>query len=292
LTGAAPDAADGVRLAEADHARRRRGGKKIMPFPYERYRTVADRFLLYYPADQEGLARQLLQTLIRAAEKLADLLELPWPELQVMLVAPADWESSPRDEDLVGTSLPTLLPYLTGATRPPSLVVPTRLDPIIGIPSAEKLAFLLYRELAYAFLEHDPRPWPEEYPLWADEWQLQFAALWLSQQLDGRQGLVNEDLHQLYAEIFEAEEDGKTPVTIRSFNWDEETAAEDYLCFDLLLERFAADLLEQAGPAVLPRFLHAYRQDLGVLLSDDVTAMLGAAIGEHGVAWLESLPYF
>ena len=55
---------------------------------------------------------------------------------------------------------------------------------------------MLYHELSLAFLEDDPRPWSEESPLWADEWQFKFAALWLSQRLDGVQGVVNKDLHE------------------------------------------------------------------------------------------------
>lgn len=45
-------------------------------------------------------------------------------------------------------------------------------------------------------------------------------------------------------------------------------------------------------PEVLPRFLREYRKEQRALLSDEVTTMLGAAIGPGGVVWLESLPYF
>src|SRR5256885_17222859 len=83
--------------------------------------------------------------------------------------------------------------------------------------------------------------------LWADEWQLKFAALWLSQQIDGQKGVVNKDLREKYAEIFEPEEDGKTPVTIRGFDWYDDTTPEDYLCYELLLEQLAADLLAHSG---------------------------------------------
>ncbi|TMC14030.1 MAG: hypothetical protein E6J33_12265 [Chloroflexi bacterium] len=145
---------------------------------------------------------------------------------------------------------------------------------------------------ALAFLESDPRPYPEEYPLWADEWQLKFAALWLSQQINAQKGIVNRDLHEKYAEIFEPEEDGKTPVTIRGFDWYEDTTPEDYLCYELLLEQFAADLLAQYGPELLPRFLALYRKDYNVLLSEDVTEMLGSAIGPNGTRWLDELTYF
>src|SRR6266702_1173109 len=136
------------------------------------------------------------------------------------------------------------------------------------------------------------RPAPDEYPLWADEWQLQFAALWLAREINGQQGIVTGDLHQKYAEIFEPEEDGKTPVTVRGFDWYEDTSPEDYLCFDLLLEQFAADLLARSDPGVLPRFLTLYRKDYHVLLSDDVTEMLGSVLGPTGVEWLEGLVYF
>jgi hypothetical protein len=133
---------------------------------------------------------------------------------------------------------------------------------------------------------------PSESPLWADEWQLQFAALWLTQQMQGQSGIVMKDLHTQYAEIFEPEPDGKTPVTIRGFDWYEDTSPEDYLIFNLLLERFAADLLTNYSPEILPRFLDLYRKDFAVLLSDDVTTMLASVLGPGGAEWLEELVYF
>jgi hypothetical protein len=183
-------------------------------------------------------------------------------------------------------------PYWTDVTSPPNIVVPLELDPILGEPTQEKLAFILYHELALAFLENDPRPYANEYPLWADEWQLKFAALWLAQQIDGLKGLVNQDLHEKYAEIFELEEDGKTAITIRSFDWYDDTTPEDYLCYELLLEQLAADLLTHSGSEVLPRFLALYRKDYSALLSEDVTEMLGSAIGPGGAEWLDELVYF
>src|SRR6266436_3594539 len=162
----------------------------------------------------------------------------------------------------------------------------------MGEPTQEKLAFLLYHEMAHAFIESDSRPWPEESPLWADEWQLQFAALWLFHQIHAGYGIVMTDLHEKYEEIFEPEPDGKTPVTVRGFDWYEDTSAEDYLIFSLLLEQFAADLLANYSSAILPRFLKLYRNTSSVLLSDDVTAMLAGLLGPGGSEWLENLVYF
>jgi hypothetical protein len=266
-----------------------------MSFPFERYETQTDQLKIYYPAGEETQASWVLQTIDQANRLLGMLLNRPAPEMEILLIASKDWENRPPEMpeeqvELEGSG--NLLPYWTDSTQPPSLIIPVELDPIIGEPAQQKLAFLLYHEIARAFLENDPRPWPDEYPLWADEWQLQFAALWLAQEINGQQGIVTRDLHQKYAEIFEPEEDGKTPVTVRGFDWYEDTAPEDYLCFDLLLEQFAADLLARSGPELLPHFLTLYRKDHHALLSDDVTEMLGSVLGPGGVEWLEGLVYF
>jgi hypothetical protein len=209
--------------------------------------------------------------------------------MEILLVAPPDWDTAPREDP---EAPQILLPYWIDETTPPCIVVPTQLDPIIGNPTQEKLAYLLYHQLTVAYLEADPRPWPAETPLWTDEWQVHFAATWLSHQISGRQDDVMKDLHEQYAEIFEPEPDGKTPITIRGFDWYEDTTPEDYLVFDLLLEQFAADLLARYDPEILPRFLDLYRKDTPVLLSDEVTEMLETVLGQGSVEWLDNLVYF
>src|ERR1019366_8866471 len=106
------------------------------------------------------------------------------------------------------------------------------------------------------------------------------------------QGIGNKDLSEEDIDIFEPEADGKTPVTVRGFDWFEDTAVEDYLTYELLLEQFAADLLDKYAPDILPRFLVLYRQERAVLLSDDVTNMLVSLLGTGGEEWLENLVYF
>jgi hypothetical protein len=170
--------------------------------------------------------------------------------------------------------------------------VPAQLDPIMGSYTQEKLAFLLFHEVSHAFLACDPRPWPLESPLWADEWQLQFAALWLYQQIFHTTGVVMFDLHVQYREIFEPEADDKTPVTVRGFDWYEDTTPQDYLEYTLLLERFAGDLLERYDASILPHFIELYRKEGVIWLSDEVTNLLGITLGDGGEAWLEELPYF
>ena len=260
-----------------------------MPFVYEKYARVAEPFSVYYPEGQDSLVRVIIQTVDQAHQRLQQLTGQPGPKMQVILVAPADWHMMPHDDP---EEPDQAVPYWTSVTHPPSLVIPSQLDPIVGLPSQGKLRYLVYTVLAQAFLENDPRPWPEESPLWADEWQIHFAALWLMQQIHGQSGIVMQDLHEQYAEIFEPELDGKTPVTIRGFDWYEDTSAEDYLIFSLLLEQFAADLLSKYSPGILPRFLDLYRNDCSVLLSDDVTDMLAGILAPGGAEWLENLVYF
>jgi hypothetical protein len=262
-----------------------------MSFPYEKYETLAEPLTVYYPTGQEESARKLFQSVDKAGKLLAQLLGQSVPEMEILLVAPGDWDTLPeQDAEEAGGSIS--LPYWTDATQPPSLVVPLELDPMMGEPTSEKLVFLLYHELTHAFMENDARPWPKESPLWADEWQLQFAALWLFHQISGGYGIVMTDLHEKYREIFEPEPDGKTPVTVRGFDWYEDTTPEDYLIYTLLLERFANDLLVNFDAEILPRFLDLYRKDYDVLLSDEVTKMLSSSLGPDGEEWLEALIYF
>ena len=101
-----------------------------------------------------------------------------------------------------------------------------------------------------------------------------------------------KDLHDHYTEIFEPELDGKTPVTIRGFDWYEDTSAEEYLIFNLLLERFAVDLLQNYGPEILPRFLELYRNNYSVLLSDNITDIFANILGQGGAEWLEESGLF
>ena len=260
-----------------------------MPFPYETYEKIAEPFSVYYSEGQDSLVHMIIQSVDQASQMLEQMLGQRGPNLQIILVAQADWHDMPHDDpEEPGNALP----YWTNVTHPSSLIIPSQLDPIIGLPTQEKLVYLVYTVLVQAFLESDSRPWPEESPLWADEWQIQFAAAWLMQQIHGQSGIVMKDLHEQYAEIFEPELDGKTPVTIRGFDWYEDTSEEDYLIFNLLLEQFADDLLLKYGPEILPHFLDLYRNEYSVLLSDDIKDMLAGILGPGGARWLENLVYF
>jgi hypothetical protein len=258
-------------------------------FPYDQYEKKSGSFPVFYPRQEEELADWALQTLEQARKKLEETFAQPLPAFTVLVVDMAHWHLVPHSEE---EEVETPHPYLTDSTDPPSLVIPTEIDVIFGTATSEKLAYMLYHELVVALLQSDPRPWPEDSPLWADEWQFQFAALWLAHTLNGVQGIINKDLYQENEEIFEIEPDGKTPVTIRGFDWYEDTTAEDYLAYELLLEQFAVDLLTRDTIHLLIRFLVLYRKEHATLLSDDITTMLAQSLGAGSEEWLENLPYF
>jgi hypothetical protein len=260
-----------------------------MPIPYENYEKIGKPLSFYFPKGQSSLAHPIIQSVDQACRRLMRLLDRPVPKMELILVAPEDWYATPHDDPEEPTNA---LPYWTTVTKYPSIIIPTQLDPIVGRSTQEKLTYLIFTVLVQAFLESDARPWPEESPLWADEWQVQFAALWLMQRIHGHRGMIMNDLHEQYYEFFEPELDGKTPVTIRGFDWYEDTSEEDFLIFNLLLEQFATDLLLKFNPEILPRFLEVYRNDYSVLLSEDVTVMLARILGSGGSDWLENLVYF
>lgn len=261
------------------------------PFPYARYQSIGGTYKISFPAGQEELACRVQQEIARAASLLGNLLELPLPAMDLLIATPADWEFVPPEESEKPGAPGTMLPYWTDVTEPPTLVIPEQMDEVIGEATPAKLSLLLYHEVAHAFLENDPRPWPEESPLWADEWPLQFASFWLFQQINGSIENITADLHEQFSASFEPEADGKTPVTVRGFDWYEDTSPEDYLEFALLLENFAIDLLARYHASILPRFLERYRKERP-LLSDEVTLMLAEVLGTGGEEWLENLVYF
>src|SRR5260370_41474707 len=187
-----------------------------MYFHYDRYERLAEALTAYYPSGEEELANWIVQTLGKASERLTQLFERPMPDMEILVVKPEDWSLVPRsdlEEERVRR------PYWTDETNPPTLVAPTEIDPTFGAITREKIAFMLYHELALAFLEEDPRPWPDESPLWAYEWQFEFVACLLAYILNVVHGIYSSDLHEQYADLFEPEPDGKTPVTVRGFDW-------------------------------------------------------------------------
>ena len=137
-----------------------------MDFPYDRYEKLAGPLIVYYPSgdrvddaqsklEQEELARWIVQTIEKASQRLTQLFERPMPDMEIVVVKPEDWSLVPRG-DLEEEHAPR--PYWTDETSPPTLVVPTDIDPTFGTITREKIAFMLYHELALAFWKEIPVP--------------------------------------------------------------------------------------------------------------------------------------
>src|SRR5260370_35664389 len=103
----------------------------------------------YYRTGQDSLARWIFQSINKAGKLLTQLLDRPLPEMKIILAVPTDWSYAPREDP---EEPHDALPYWTNATQPPSIVLPSHLDPIIRIHTQEELVFLLYAELVYASL--------------------------------------------------------------------------------------------------------------------------------------------
>jgi len=119
-----------------------------MHFSYDRYEKLAGPLTAYYPSDEEELANWIVQTIGKASERLTQLFERPMPDLEILVVKPEDWSLVPRsdlEEERVRR------PYWTDDTNPPTLVVPTEIDPTFGAITRGKIAFMLYHELALLF---------------------------------------------------------------------------------------------------------------------------------------------
>src|SRR6266566_9914064 len=111
-----------------------------MGFPYDHYKKLAGPLTAYYPSNEEELADWIAQTLEKASERLTQLFEWPMPDMEVLLVKPEDWSLVPRD-DLEEERAPR--PYWTDETSPPTIVVPTEIDPTFGTITRETIALML-----------------------------------------------------------------------------------------------------------------------------------------------------
>src|SRR5690348_11222149 len=112
-----------------------------MQFPYDKYETLKasqEALTVYYPTGEEDFARSVFRTIDEAGKLLTQLLSRPLPELELLIVPPNDWPLVPHSE-LEETQ--ALHPYWTDITSPPTIVVPTEIDPIFGMATPEKFAF-------------------------------------------------------------------------------------------------------------------------------------------------------
>lgn len=213
--------------------------------------------------------REVIGHLEAGLATLPDLLGLPAPALEALVVADEDWGAAPRDNL---RPYPRGLPYFTRATETPALVIPETLSDAIQPRTPATLPLVVHHELAHAFLAGEtPRA-----PAWLRELPPQTASAAVAR----RQGLpLGKHLSQIPDPGF----------TVRGFR--PPAGAGQQMAFQNLLLRLGADALREFGEDFLGRLVGTLREEERV---DDARAgeLFTAALGEGGSGWILSREEF
>jgi hypothetical protein len=217
-----------------------------------------------------GRAWEVLAHLEAGLAALPEILGLPAPELEALVVADADREAAPRDNH---RPYPRGLPYFTRAADPPALVIPEKLSEAVQPRTLATLPLVVHHELAHAFLAGEVAT---RTPGWLRELPPQAASAAVAR----REGLpLDEHLAQIPSPGF----------TVRGFRTP--AGAEDQMAFQNLLLKLGAAMLEEFGEVFLPRLVGALRRENEVSEAR-AEELLAAALGEGGREWLASREEF
>ena len=227
---------------------------------------------LAYPPGLRERAAEARDVLAAGSAALSEILVVEPPELEALLVADADWNGAPRENE---RPYPTGLPYFTRAARPPALVLPETLSPVFRPRTAATSALVLWHELAHAFLLREPLP---RTPAWLRELLPQA----LSAAVARRVGLsLEEHLKRI---------DREPGFTARSFGGRAE--AEGQMAFQNLLLALGDAAVEEFGEGFLRALAHALWEETDVVGEERAAALLADSLGPGGREWLASRPEF
>ena len=236
---------------------------------YERLGGVAP---LVHPPGLRERAAEEQDVLAAGSAALSEILGVEPPELEALLVADADWNRAPRENE---RPYPPGLPYFTRAARPPALVLPETLSPVFRPRTAATGALVLWHELAHAFLLGRE---VVRTPAWLGEFVPQAASAAVAR----RAGLpLEEHLSRIERE---------PGFTVRSFSGP--AGAGDQMSFQNLLLLIGAAALEEFGEDFLRRIFHALWEEDEIVDEERAEELLGAALGPGGREWLVSRPEF
>lgn len=219
---------------------------------------------------QAERGREVLDYLEKGLGTLPEVLGLPAPELEALVVADGDWNEAPRDSP---RPYPQGLPYLTRASEMPTLVIPASLSAAIRPRTRATLPLVVSHELAHAFLAGEVAartpPWLRELPP-----QAASAAVIRAEGLPLKDHLANVT---------------SPGFTIRGFRTP--AGAEDQMSFQNLLLKLGAAALEGFGEGFIRRLVDSLREEVGL---DERRAenLLADALGEGGREWLASRKEF
>ncbi|CAN5149292.1 hypothetical protein BH20ACT11_BH20ACT11_11790 [soil metagenome] len=219
---------------------------------------------------QAKRGREVLASLEKGLGTLPEVLGLPAPDLEALVVADDDWNEAPRDNS---RPYPQGLPYLTRAAETRTLVIPASLSAAIQPRTRATLPLVVSHELAHAFLAGEVTartpPWLRELPP-----QAASAAVVREEGLP-----LNEHFANVTSPGF----------TIRGFRTP--AGAEDQMSFQNLLLKLGAAALEDFGGGFIRRLVDSLRREEVV---DEARAeeSLAAALGDGGAEWLATREEF
>jgi hypothetical protein len=220
----------------------------------------------------EERATEVQDLLEAGASALSEILAAEPPGIEALLVADADWEEAPRENE---RPYPPGLPYFTRATRPPTLVLPQTLSAAFRPRTAATGALVVWHELAHAFVLREPLP---RTPAWLRE----FIPQALSAAVAGRAGLpLDEHLEEI---------ERSPGFTVRDYSGRAD--AESQMAFQNLLLALGAAALESFGEGFLRALAHALWSEEDVVDEARAEELLADALGPGGSEWLKSRPEF
>jgi len=219
----------------------------------------------------EERATEVRDLLATGTAALAEMLTVGPPELEALLVADDDWLEAPREGE---RPYPPGLPYLTGAVRPPALVLPETLSSAFRPRTSATWPLVVWHELAHAFLLQRSVP---RTPAWLRELLPQALAAAVAR----RTGLLDGHLARI---------DAKPGFTVRGLKGP--AGPGEQMSFQNLLLRLGAAALEEFGEGFLRRLAHALWDEDEAVGEERAEELLADSLGPGGREWLERRPEF
>ena len=226
---------------------------------------------VFYPPGMEKRTIEVRDLLETGTVALSEILAVEAPELEALLVADADRREAPRENE---RPYPPGLPYLTGAVRPPALVLPEALSSAFRPRTGATWPLLVWHELAHAFLLRRPMP---HAPAWLREFMPQALAAAVAR----RAGLLDGHLVRI---------DAEPGFTVRDYAGPAD--AERQMAFQNLLLRLGVAALEEFGEGFSRRLANALWNEEAAVGEARAEKLLAESLSPDGRGWLEKRPEF
>lgn len=236
------------------------------------YECHTGEITVWYSPGMSQWARDVQHRLEFGAWELSEILDTRPPRLQALIIMKRDRDRAPREREAV---YPSGLPYYTGVTNPPTLVLPDILSPVIQPRTEVTGSLIMWHELAHAFLAQEDL---QRMPLWLKELTAQSSAAAIAR----RSGASLDEHLQLI--------DYRPGFTIRTFKG--RASAKEQMQFQNLLLLLGSAALDKFGDEYLQGLVEALRSAPGAVSEERAVQLLAEALDTGGEAWLKSRPEF